>query len=263
MSNENRGIHPTAIIAAGAQLGDGVEVGAYSIIGGGAKIGRGTKIHAHVVIDGNTTIGEDCEIFPFASIGMPPQDLKYHGEDTRTVIGNRNMIREYVSVHRASTGGDGETTIGHDNFLMAYCHVAHDCKIGSHIVMANAATLAGHSVVNDHAVIGGLVAVHQFTRIGEYAMIGGFSGVPQDVPPFTIASGDRAKLYGLNLVGLKRSGFSEEKIASIKKAFKDIFKSKLSMKDALEKVRAELGNDPEIAAMLDFLSVESKRGIMR
>src|SRR4030066_504879 len=189
-------IHPTAIIDQNVEIDEETYIGPFCIIREGAHIKKGTKLISNVIIEGNTEIGEDCIINPFTSIGLPPQDLKYKGEKTGLTIGNNNIIREYITIHRASVGGDGLTTIGDNNFLMAYVHIAHDCKIGSHIIMANAATLGGHVVIEDYAVVGGLTAIHQFTRIGAYAMDGGSSGVGQDIPPYMIASGARAKLFG-------------------------------------------------------------------
>ncbi len=255
-------IHETAIIHKGAEIEEGVVIGPYCIIGGSVKIKKGTVLMNNVVIEGDTTIGEDCQIYPFTTIGLPPQDLKYKGEPTGVKIGDRNIIREYITIHRGSVGGDGYTEIGSDNFLMAYVHIAHDCKVGSKVIMANAATLAGHVVVEDCAVIGGLVAVHQFTRIGSYAMVGGFSGVGQDIPPYTIASGARAKLFGLNIVGLKRHGFSEETISELKKAYKILFREKLTLKEAIKKVQEELPYTQEIAHLIEFINA-NRRGICR
>jgi len=255
-------IHPSAVIEEGAVLGEGVSVGPFSVIGKGAKIGRGTKILSSVVIEGSVEMGENCTIYPFTSIGLPPQDLKYKGEDTSVRIGNNNIIREYISIHRASVGGDGATVIGDDNFLMAYVHIAHDCKLGNHIIMANAATLGGHVLVEDGAVMGGIAAVHQHARIGTLAMVGGFSGISQDIPPYTMASGARAKLYGLNIVGLKRNGFSDEKISELKQAYKILFREKCAMKEAIKKVQEELPYTEEIARLLEFIQ-QNKRGICR
>lgn len=255
-------IHNTAIVDKEAFIDEGVSIGPFCIIGKGAKIRKGTRLISNIIIDGKTEIGEGCTIYPFTSIGLPPQDLKYRGEDTGLSIGDRNTIREYMTIHRASVGGDGFTTIGHDNFLMAYVHIAHDCKIGSNIVMANAATLAGHVTVEDHAVIGGLVAVHQFARIGAYAMVGGFSGIGQDIPPYTIASGARAKLFGLNTVGLKRHGFSDAAVSELKKAYKILFREKRTLKDALKTVQAELPYTDEIKHLIYFID-KNKRGICR
>ncbi len=258
-------VHPTAIVSKGAKLGTGVQVGPFCVIGENVTIGSDTRLHGHVTIDGHTSIGSACEVFPYASIGLPPQDVKYKGEETRVIIGDRNIIREYVSVHKASTSGDGVTRIGNDNFLMAYCHVAHNCTLGNNIIMANVAVLAGHSTIQDLAVIGGMVAVHQFTRIGAYAIVGGFSGVAQDVPPYMMASGAgaRAKLYGPNLIGLKRAGFSHQKISLIKKAYRIISKSKLSLKEALKEIQVQIKDSPEVDALVEFLSVKSPRGVLR
>ena len=256
-------VHPAAVISKGAKLGTGVQVGPFCVIGENVTIGRDTKLHGHVTIDGHTNIGSACEIFPYATIGLPPQDVRYKGEDTQVVIGDRNIIREYVSIHRASTNGDAVTRIGNDNFLMGYCHIAHNCTLGNGIIMANAAMLAGHSVIQDLAVIGGMVAVHQFTRIGAYAIVGGFSGVAQDVPPYMMASGARAKLYGPNLVGLKRAGFSHQKIALIKKAYKIISKSKLSLKEALKETQFQIKDSSEVDVLVEFISAKSPRGVLR
>lgn len=256
-------VHPSAIVHKGARLEAGVQVGPFCVIGEEVSVGKDTRIHGHVTIDGKTEIGVHCEVFPYASIGLPPQDVKYKGENTEVVIGNRNIIREYASIHRASTGGEGATRIGNDNFLMAYSHVAHDCVIGNKVTTANAATLAGHVHVQDSAVIGGLVAIHQFTRVGAHAMVGGFSGVGQDLAPYMIASGDRARLFGPNIVGLKRAGFSDEKIAKIKKAYRIIFKTKLSLKEAIAEVQEQIVDSPEVDALVEFISAKSPRGILR
>lgn len=255
-------IHKTAIVSHKAEIDEDVVIGPYCVIGDSVKIGKATRLISHVQIEGLTEIGQNCTIFPFAVIGFPPQDLKYKGENTGVRIGSNNIIREYVTIHRASISGDGWTVIGDNNFIMGYVHIAHDCKVGSSVIMANLATLAGHVVVEDFAFIGGLVAVHQFTRIGAYAMIGGFSGVAQDVPPFTMASGPRARLYGLNTVGLKRRGFSEETINILKKAYKILFRDKLQLKEAVEKVKKELPQIPEIKHLIEFIET-NKRGICR
>ena len=255
-------IHETALIHQKAEIDDGVEIGPYSIIKKGVRIGRNTKLISHVIVEGDTEIGEGCTFHPFACIGLPPQDMKYRGEPTKLIIGSNNTIREYVTVHRASVGGDETTTMGNSNFLMAYVHVAHNCKIGSNIVMANAATLAGHVLVEDFAVIGGLVAIHQFTRIGQYAMVGGFSGIGQDIPPFMVASGARAKLFGPNVIGLKRHGFSDGTINTIKKAYKILFREKKTLKDAIRKVQEDFADSPEIRHLIAFIE-KNKRGICR
>jgi len=255
-------IHPTAIINPNAEIEEEVVIGAFCIISEGVHIKKGTKLISNVIIEGNTTIGENCSIYPFASIGLPPQDLKYKGEKTGLTIGNNNIIREYITIHRASVGGDGVTTIGDNNFLMAYVHIAHDCKIGNSVIMSNLATLAGHVVLEDYAYIGGLVAIHQFTRIGTYAMVGGFSGVGQDIPPYTMASGARAKLFGLNTIGLKRHGFSDSMINDLKKAYKILFREKRTLKDAIKKVQEELPYTDEIKHLIEFIQ-KNKRGICR
>lgn len=257
-----RDIHKTALVSPKAEIDSNVCIGPFCIIGDGVVIKKGTKLISHVVMEGNTQIGEDCTIYPFTSIGLPPQDLKYKNEKTGVKIGSRNIIREYITIHRASIGGDGVTEIGDANFLMAYVHIAHDCKIGNSVIMANAATLAGHVVIEDFAVIGGLVAIHQFTRIGAYSMVGGFSGIGQDIPPYTIASGARAKLYGLNVIGLKRHGFSDEAVNNLKKAYKVLFREKRTLKDALKKIKTELPQTSEIKHIVEFIE-RNKRGICR
>jgi len=256
------GIHKTAIIDANASIDEGVQIGPFCIVGSGARLKKGTRLISNVIIEGNTEIGENCTIHPFAGIGLPPQDVKYKDEKTGVKIGSNNIIREYVTVHRASVGGDGITEIGNNNFLMAYVHIAHDCKVGNNVVMANLATLAGHVVVEDHAVIGGIVAIHQFTRIGTYAMVGGFSGVGQDIAPYMMASGPRAKLFGLNSIGLKRQGFSDSAIAELKKAYKILFREKHTLKEAIKKVHKEFPDSKEIKTLVEFIE-KNTRGICR
>jgi UDP-N-acetylglucosamine acyltransferase len=255
--------HETAIIHRKARLGKGVRVGPFSVIGEGVRVGPGTVIHGHVIIDGDVSIGARCEIYPFAAIGLPPQDKKYGGEPTGVEIGEDNVIREYVTVHRGSVEGDGTTTIGNGNYIMAYSHIAHDCKVGNGVTMANAATLAGHVRVFDNVVLGGLAAVHQFSRIGEYAMIGGLTGVTQDVPPYVIASGGRASLYGINVVGLRRGGISDASVRALRKAYKVLFQSDKLFKDALREVRRSIRGCAEVDRLVAFLSEKSRRGTMR
>lgn len=255
-------IHPTAIVHPNAKIEEAVSVGPFCIIGEDVCIKKGTRLVSNVFIEGDTEIGENCIVYPFASIGLPPQDVKYKGEKTGAKIGNDNIIREYITIHRASVSGDGTTTIGDKNFLMAYVHIAHDCKIGNHVTMANAATLGGHVVVEDYVVIGGLAAIHQFTRIGAYVMVGGLSGVAQDVPPYTIATGARAKLYGLNTIGLKRHGFSDSKINNLKKAYKILFREKRTLKNAIKKIQEEFTSTDEIRHLIEFIQ-KNKRGICR
>lgn len=255
-------IHKTAIVNSKAEIEDDVIIGPYCIIGDNVKIGKGTKLISHIQIEGATEIGQNCTVYPFTTIGFSPQDIKYKGEPTGVKIGNNNIIREYVTIHRGSVSADGWTTVGDNNFIMAYVHIAHDCKIGNSIIMANLATLAGHVVIEDFAFIGGLVAIHQFARVGAHAIVGGFSGVAQDIPPFTMASGSRAKLYGINSVGLKRRGFNEETINILKKAYKILFRDKLPLKEAIEKVKNEIPQIPETKHLIEFIE-SNKRGICR
>lgn len=255
-------IHPTAIVSPEAVLAEGVEVGPYTTIGRDVTIGKNTVIGPHTVIDDHTDIGESCNIFQFCSIGAPPQDLKYKGEPTRVIIGNNNTIREFVTIHRATTSDIGKTVIGNHNLIMAYSHIAHNCILGNFIVMANAATLAGHVLVEDFAIVGGLSAMHQFTRVGAHVMLGGMSAGPKDIPPYTMASGNRAKLFGLNLIGLKRRKFSDDTIKKLKGAYHTVFRENLQLKDALQKARDEFGDCPEVRHFIEFIS-ESKRGVCR
>ncbi len=255
-------IHSTAIISPDAQLEEGVEIGPYAIIGSDVKIGKNTVIGPHTFIDDYTHIGEGNRIFQFCSIGAPPQDLKFGGEKTRVVIGNNNTIREFVTIHRSTTADIGVTQIGDNNMIMAYCHVAHNCKLGNYIVMANAATLAGHIHVEDFAIVGGLTAIHQFSRIGAHSIIGGASAVPKDIPPYMMASGNRVKLYGLNLIGLKRRKFSGNTIKALKEAYRIIFRSDILLETALKKVEAEVEDCPEVRHLINFIR-ESKRGVCR
>ncbi len=255
-------IHPTAIVAPAAQLGPGVTVSPYSIIEGRVSIGAGTQIGPHVVIRDFTTIGSRCRIFQFAVVGEIPQDLKFKGEETRLLIGDDNTIREFATLHRGTAGGGGVTRIGSGNLLMAYTHVAHDCQVGDHVIMSNAATLGGHITVEDHAILGGLAAVHQFCRIGAYAFIGGCSAVNRDVPPYAMAVGNRAKLVGLNLVGLKRAGYTDASPAlhDLKRAYELLFLSDLNLKEAMDRIRRELPSSAEIQRLLHFLET-SERGL--
>ncbi|MCX7990962.1 MAG: acyl-ACP--UDP-N-acetylglucosamine O-acyltransferase [Proteobacteria bacterium] len=255
-------IDEKAIVEKGAELGDGVSIGPYSYIGPNVKMGKNCKVYPHAVIDGWTTIGDNCQIFPFASIGMAPQDIKYKDEKTELIIGNNNIIREYVTINRGTVAGGGKTVIGDNNFIMTSCHIAHDCHLGNEIVMANLATLAGHVYVDDFAVIGGFTAVHQFVRIGTMSMVGGASGVAQDVAPYTIVAGNRAKLFGLNLIGIKRRGIEGDKLDSLKKAYRIIFKSKLTLQEAKETIEKSGLLTEEVSKLLNFM-LESSRGVIR
>jgi len=256
-------IHPTAIVDSKAEIAEDVEIGPYSVIEKDVIIGEGTKIGPHVVIREGTRIGKRCQIFQFSSIGEAPQAFAYKGEKTYLLIGDQNIIRECVTLHRGTVHGGGKTVIGNGNFFMAYSHVAHDCIIGNQVVMANAAALGGHIMIEDHAIIGGLVAVHQFCRIGTHAFIGGFSGVLLDIPPYMLAQGDRTKLYGLNIVGLKRHQFSEETLKALKKAYRVIFRSGLTLEKAVKQVKGDsVSQTPEVQHLLHFIQ-NSKRGICR
>ncbi|MDI9569415.1 MAG: acyl-ACP--UDP-N-acetylglucosamine O-acyltransferase [Pseudomonadota bacterium] len=255
-------IHPTAVVSGAANLAEGVEIGPYSIIAADVNIGKNTVIGPHVVIEEHTDIGAGCRVFQFASIGAMPQDLKFRGEITRTIIGDHNTIREFATIHRATAADIGVTILGHGNLIMAYCHIAHNCKLGNRIVMANAANLAGHVHVEDNAIIGGMTGIHQFTRIGAHCIIGGCSAVGKDIPPFVMASGNMARLYGLNLIGLKRRSFAPETIQALKLAYRIVFRSSLLLKTALEKVRTDVPDCPEVRQFIDFIQ-NSQRGICR
>jgi UDP-N-acetylglucosamine acyltransferase len=255
-------IHPTAIVDDSAELDEDVSIGPFCLVGRGAKLAKGSKLVSHVSLE-FAEAGEGCTIYPFASIGLPPQDVKYKGEETSVKIGNNNTIREYVSIHRASVGGDGVTKIGNDNFLMAYVHIAHDCNIQNNVIIANSVAFAGHVVVEDHVFIGGFTGVHQYARIGAYAMVAAITRLSQDVPPYVMVKGtEKAKLFGLNVVGLKRQGFSEETINELKTAYRLLFREKLSMKDAIRKVQEELPYTDEIKRLIEFIQ-QNKRGICR
>jgi UDP-N-acetylglucosamine acyltransferase len=255
-------VHSTAIVHSAAELAPDVEIGPYSVIGPEVRIGTGTKVASHVVIQGRTILGEENVVFPFASVGTIPQDLKYRGEPSDLVIGNRNTIREYVSLNPGTAGGGMVTRIGDQNLLMMQCHIAHDCIIGNRNVIANGATLGGHVTIEDFVIVGGLVGIHQFVRIGTSAIIGAGSMVSKDVPPYCNATGDRAKLHGLNLEGLKRRGFDRSVIDIIRKAYRIVFQSRLRTEDALKKVTVELPGIPEIERFVSFIT-QSQRGVCR
>ena len=254
-------VHPSAIVHPEAILEPGVVIGPFCTVGEHVRIGVGTRLISHVVIDGHTTLGSGNTIYPFTTIGMAPQDLKYQGEPARTVIGSGNTIRESVTIHRGTQGGGMETVLGDNNLLMAYCHVAHDCRIGSRVIMANSANLAGHITIEDGAIIGGLSGIHQFVRIGRLALVGGMSGVPKDVPPFVWASGNRAFLYGLNHEGLRRNHVSPDAVSLLKKAYQILFRSGLPMGEAVGRVHSSLPMTPEIEHLLSFVE-SSERGVL-
>ncbi len=258
-------IHPTAAVDPKAEIHSSVVVGPYAVIGANVRIGADTTVEAHAVISGPTGIGERNLIGSFSVVGGTPQDLGYKGEPTELIIGSDNQIREFASIHRGTPGGHAKTVIGNNNLLMAYTHVAHDCVIGNHVIMANVATLAGHVEVGDRASIGGLVAIHQFCRIGTFSYIGGVSGISLDVPPYVIIAGtrNRTRISGINKVGLKRNGFSRETIKNLDEAFRIIFRTPhLLMKDAIEVARTEYPNCPEVQTLVQFF-LDSKRGVVK
>jgi UDP-N-acetylglucosamine acyltransferase len=256
-------IHPTAIVDPKAKLDGDVEIGPFCVIREHVTIGKGTRLLSHVTIDGWTEIGERNEVHPFASIGGPPQHLGYKGEPTKVLIGHDNIIREYVTINRGTVQGGGVTSLASKSILMAYVHVAHDCRLGNQIIMANAASLAGHITIGDHSVIGGLTGVLQFVRIGEYVMVGGCCAIGQDVPPFAFAAGGyRAHLYGLNTVGLQRHGFSVDRIALLRKAFDLLFRSGHRTAEAIRLAKKEFKGQADVAKMLAFME-GTKRGISR
>jgi UDP-N-acetylglucosamine acyltransferase len=254
-------IHPTAVIDPAAEIGRECEIGPYCVIGKHVTLGDGCRLHSHVVIDGHTKIGQRNEVFPFVSLGLKTQDLKWRGGVTRTEIGDDNTFREYVTIHSAT--GDGEATIvGSHNHILSYCHVAHNVILGNHIIMSNVATLAGHVLVEDSAVIGGLAAVHQFCRIGKMALIGGCSKVVQDVVPFMIVDGNPAEARTINKVGLERNGISEQSQAGLRQAYKILFREGLSISNALVKIESEVSRIPEVQHLVQFIRA-SERGISK
>ena len=252
-------IHPTAVVHQGAQIGNDCEIGPFCVIGEHVTLGDRCQLHSHVVIDGHTTLGSENEIFPFASIGLKTQDLKWKGGLTRTTIGDRNVFRENVTVNSAT--GDGEfTKIGSDNKLLAYAHVAHNVSLGNHIIISNVGTLAGHVIVEDHTIIAGLVGVHQFCRLGKHSIIGGCSKVVQDVAPYMMVDGNPARTRTVNKVGLERHGFTSVQLSEIRQAYKILFRNGLTTTSALEKIQAELSVSPEIQHLIQFVQ-ESERGL--
>ncbi len=255
-------IHPTAVVNRSAELDSDVEIGPYTIIQEDVFIGSGTVIGPHVVIEPYVTIGPKCRIYQYCSLGAVPQALKFEGEKTYVKIGAGTTIREFVTINRGTGFGGGVTELGEENYLMAYSHVAHDCKTGRTVILANNATLAGHITIGNHVTVGGLVAIHQFVRIGDYAYIGGKSAVVKDIPPYVIAAGDRATLHGLNSVGLKRLGMPQKTLSALKKAYRIIFRIGITLNEALERVSAEVEQIPEVVEFTDFIK-SSQRGITR
>lgn len=255
-------IDPTAIVDSNAELADDVSVGPFSVIGAGVKIGAGTVVGSHVVIKGPTTIGKQNRIYQFTSIGEDPQDKKYAAEITRLEIGDRNTIREYTSMHRGTKQDRSLTKIGNDNLFMAYTHVAHDCIIGNHVIMANGASLAGHVHLHSHAILGGFTLVHQFTQIGQYSFAAMGSAITQDIPPFVMVGGKPTRPHGINSVGMERNGISPEDIRLIRKAYKIIYKTNLRLEDAIDQMEDLAGESKELSDMVSFLRNVS-RGILR
>ncbi len=256
-------IHPSAMVAPGAELGTGVTIGPFCTVGADAILGDGATLVSHVVVDGHTSIGAGVVLYPFCTVGLPPQDLKYKGEPTRCVIGARTQIREHCTIHRGTATGRGVTTVGADCLLMAVAHVAHDCTLGDNVIVANNAVMGGHVSIGDHAVIGGSAAIHQFVRIGRAAMIGGVSGVEGDVIPFGSVIGNRARLAGLNVIGLKRRGFDKTQILRLRAAFRTLFGREGVFATRLADTRARYGADELVQEILTFIDLPSHRSLIR
>jgi len=254
-------VHPTALVATGAELAEGVDIGPYAIIGRNVHLGAGVSVGSHAIVEGHTRVGAGCRIFPHAAVGLAPQDLKYRGEVTWLDIGERTVIREFATLNLATD--EGKTTrVGSDCLLMAYTHVAHNCNIGHQVILANAVNLAGHVTIEDHAIVGGMTPVHQFVRIGAHAMVGGASRISQDVTPYALVAGNPAVLSGLNRIGLERRGFSAPTIASLKQAYKLLFRSELLLKDAIARIRLDVMPGPEVGRLIEFVE-SSTRGVTR
>ncbi len=261
-SGKSAYVHPTAIVAPSAELSEGVTIGPYSVVGENVSIADGTSIGAHVVIEGWTEIGRRCRIFSHAVLGTEPQDLKFQGEKSYLLIGDHTVIREFATINRATVRGGGKTVIGNHTLIMAYAHVAHDCILGDHVILANAATLGGHVTIEDFAIVGGLCGVHQFCRIGRYALVGGCSGVNQDIPPFIKAQGNRPKLYGLNTVGLKRHNVPNAVLQSLRRAYRLLFQSGLNTSQAIARIQEEIWDCEEVQYLVQFIKT-SERGVAR
>jgi UDP-N-acetylglucosamine acyltransferase len=255
-------IHTTAVVSPEAEIGDDVKVGAYCRIGPRVRIGNGCRFESHVVVEGPTEIGQDNHFYPFGTIGLQPQDLKFKGEETFLTIGNHNVFREYVNIHRGTKGGGGRTSIGDHNYLMAYAHVGHDSTLGNHTILANAATLAGHVIIEDHATVGAFSGVHQFCRVGTHGYVGGYSVVTKDVLPYSKTVSERdTHAYGPNILGLERKGFSPGQIRNIKAAFRLLLQSKLNTSQAVEAIKVKL-KSPEVQVILDFIET-TDRGVIK
>lgn len=256
-------IHPTAVVSPRSELGEGVSIGPFCTVGPNVEIEDGARLVSHVVVDGHTRIGADAVLYPFCTVGLEPQDLKYRGEPTHCEIGARTQIREHCTIHRGTATGRGITHIGADCFIMAVAHVAHDCTIGDHVIIANNAVMGGHVSIGDHAVIGGSAALHQFVRIGRAAMVGGVSGVEGDVVPFGSVIGNRARLAGINVIGLQRRGFTKNQIQRLRIAFRALFSDQGIFAERLDQVRAQFGEDELVSEVIAFIDVPSKRGLIR
>ncbi len=255
-------IHETAIISSKAEIDSDVEIGPYSVVKENVFIGSGTVIGPHVVIEPYVTIDSNCQIFQYAAIGGVPQSVRFEGEKTHVKIRSNTIVREFVTIHRGTGFGGGITEVGEKNFIMAYTHVAHDCKIGQNVILANSTQLGGHITIGDYVTIGALVGIHQFVKIGDYAFIGGKTAVVKDIPPYVLAAGNRATLNGLNTVGLSRQGFSKSMLSSLKKAYKIVFRSGITMNEAIERIVAEVEQTPEVIHFMNFIK-SSERGITR
>ena len=252
-------IHPTAIVEDGAELADGVEVGPYSIVGARVRLGQGTRLHSHVVIQGSTELGAGNEVFPFAMLGGPPQHTAYKGEDTRLVIGDNNLIREHATMNLGTAHGGGVTTVGSRGLYMIESHVGHDCTVGDNVILTKQATLGGHCKIGEFAIVGGLAAVHQFTRVGKHAMIGGLAAVVKDVIPYGSVWGNHAHLEGLNLVGLKRRGFSRETINTLRAAYRLLFADEGTFQERLDDTIETYSDSPEVMEIIDFIKADASR----
>jgi UDP-N-acetylglucosamine acyltransferase len=255
-------IHPSAVVSPRAELGEGCHVGPFCTVGEEVRLGARVRLESHVVVDGRTEVGDDTHVFPFASVGLAPQDLKYRGEPSETRLGKRNRIREFVTIHRGTEGGGMITSIGDDCLLMAQAHVAHDCLLGDGVIMANAATLAGHVRVADGANVGAYSGVHQFCRVGREAYVGGYSVVVKDALPFALTVGNHARCYGLNTVGMKRRGYPQQTIEALHHAFRLLLSSKLNTTQAVARIRADIEDSPEVAELVRFIET-SQRGVVK
>lgn len=254
-------IHPTALVEPGAELGEGVRIGAFCVVGAGARLAEGVRLDAHVVVAGRTTLGPNSRVFPFACVGCQPQDLKYAGEESELVIGANTIVREHVTLHPGTKGGGLVTRIGNNCLIMVGAHVAHDCQIGDHVILVNNVTLGGHVHIYDHAIIGGMSAVHQFVRIGQHAMVGGMSGVESDVIPYGSVLGNRAHLSGLNIVGLKRRGFSRDEIHSLRNAYRLLFAEEGTMQERLSDVSQMFADNALVMEIVSFVRADANRAL--